>query len=50
MMDFYINNGCYDSSYGNCYPVLNVNYDRLYFEKNNCRITLDFNINFRHFI
>ena len=50
MMDFYINNGYYDPSYGNCYPVLNVNYDRLYFQKNNCRITLDFNINFRHFI
>ncbi len=50
MMNFYVNNGCYDPSYGNCYPVLNVNYDRLYFQKNNCRITLDFNINFRHSI
>ncbi len=49
-MNFYINNGYYDTSYGNCYPLLEVNYDRFYFQKNNCRITLDFNIYFRDFI
>ncbi len=49
-MNFYINNGYYDSSYGNCYPILIVNYDRFYFQKNNYRITLDFNICFKNFI
>jgi len=49
-MNNYITRGYYDASYGNSYPVLEVNYDRLYFQKNNFRITLDFNIRFKNFI
>ena len=46
-LNFYKKKGYYDSSYGICYPVLAVNYNRYYFKKKNYRITLDININFK---
>ena len=49
-LNFYKKNGYYDSSYGICYPVLTVNYNRYYFKKKNYRITLDININFKDVI
>ncbi|WP_075502025.1 VTC domain-containing protein [Candidatus Pelagibacter communis] len=43
----YKKNGYYDSTYGICYPVLKVNYNRYYFKKKDYRITFDININFK---
>jgi hypothetical protein len=49
-LNFYNKKGYYDSSYGICYPLLKVNYNRYYFKKDNYRITLDININFTDLI
>ena len=38
--------GIYDYQYGNCFPVLNVIYEREYFIKNQSRITIDTNIKY----
>ena len=46
-LNYYVKNGYYDSTYGICYPVLIVNYNRYYFKKKNYRITLDINISFK---
>jgi len=40
--------GYYDPVYGNCYPILSVNYIREYYQNKNYRITLDKNIIFTH--
>ena len=40
-------NGIFDYKYGICKPVLNVNYIREYFKKDDVRITLDSNIFYR---
>ena len=40
-------NGIFDCKYGICKPVLNVNYIREYFKKDDVRITLDSNIFYR---
>ena len=37
-------NGIFDSKYGICKPILNVNYNREYFKMGDVRITLDSNI------
>jgi len=49
-LNFYKKRGLYDSTYGTCYPLLFVNYNRSYYKKKNFRITLDTNISFKNFL
>ena len=43
------NIGYYDENYKSCYPKLYIEYDREYYNANNCRLTIDTNIFYSSF-
>ena len=41
--------GYFDSSYGNCQPVVSISYKREYFQVHDVRLTIDTDIEYRAF-
>ena len=50
LLNDYLKQGIYDSTYGNCFPNLIVEYSREYFQIENIRITLDKSVVYKSFL